>query len=57
MKEPKILVDLHKIRENHYHETRGATPEEFIQRLREETASLKRRLSKNNSLRTLHPSR
>jgi hypothetical protein len=57
MKEPKILVDLHKIRENHYVETRGTTPEEFIEKLKEETASLKRRLIKKNNLRVLHPSR
>jgi hypothetical protein len=57
MKEPKILVDLHKMRANHYVETRGTTPEEFIKQLKEETASLKRRLLKKNNLRVLHPSR
>ena len=57
MKEPKILDILHKIRENHYHETRGATSEEFIKKIKNETAPLKQRLLKKNSLRVLHPSR
>ncbi len=57
MKEPKILDILHKIRENHYNETRSATSEEFIKKIKNETASLKQRLLKKNSLRVIHPSR
>ncbi|MDD8017243.1 MAG: hypothetical protein PHP42_02600 [Bacteroidota bacterium] len=56
MKEPKILTILHKIREDHYHETYRLTSEEFIAKLKDETAPLKQRLLKKN-LRALHPSR
>ena len=57
MKEPTILDMLHKIRENHYHETCGETSEDFIKKIKNETASLKQRLLKKNSLRIIHPSR
>lgn len=57
MKEPKILDILHKIRENHYNETCGETHEEFINKLKNETASLKQRLMKKDNVRVLHSSR
>lgn len=54
MKEPKILINMHEIRENHFNETRSLAPDEFIKKLKLEASPMKQRLEKNNSQRVLH---
>lgn len=44
MKESKVIVNLHKVREHHFDETKGMSTDEFLKRLKEEVAPLKKTL-------------
>ena len=45
MNEPKVLKDLHKIREEHYEATKHLTPAEYIKKLSAEIAALRTQLT------------
>jgi len=42
MNEPKVLRELHKIREGHYEATKHLSPAEYIKRLAAETEKLRK---------------
>lgn len=52
MKESKVIEDLHKIRERHFNETKGMSPDVFLKNLKEQIAPLKKALSENRKTKT-----
>ena len=52
MKESKVIVDLHRIRERHFDETKGMSSDEFLAKLKEEVAPIKSRLLKTKKIKS-----
>lgn len=52
MKESKIIVELHKIRERHFDETKGMSPSEFLKNLKVEVATIKNSLQERKKSNT-----
>ncbi len=52
MKESKVILNLHRIRERHFDETKGMSSDEFLKKLKEEVAPMKRKLLENKKTKS-----